>query len=127
MRQSSYFFAIFSIALLCSLVFAESFPVPEGDPLAGLAQLIFNYKTLAPLAAVSSGIVVAVQMCRKYLPSSNVAQMLADFLAVAYAVVEMLVTGESAGAALVHVLLLSGGAMFLYNKIFKHFFEKQSS
>lgn len=125
MKAWLYSLVVFSFVFVCTIVFGADFVVPEGDPLASLFLLFTSWKVSAPLAIGSTAIVIIVQACRRFFPSSAVANIAVAALSVAYTVIQKVLNGGmSIGSALVYVLITAGGAAFLYNFVLKPIFKK---
>jgi hypothetical protein len=113
------------LLLLPCLAFAD-IVVPDVDPLTELLQLITQWASLAPLIRASLGIVVVVQVFKKFVPNFKYLNIVVVLGGVLYGFLQSLASGLSLVNALTFVLLTSGGAVAIYgllkdqlNSIFK--------
>lgn len=109
-------FLFSSLLFLPLLAFGEP-PVPEGDPLASLLNLVLNWKAAGPIAIASSLVVVLVQLLKNYAGAFEYKRTAVVALSCIYGVLQALVSGLGLVEAIVLALVTSGGAMALYESI----------
>lgn len=107
-----------SLVLVTAVVFAGP-DVPDGDPLVALLQLFGNWSVASSIARGIAFVLIIVQTFKKFAPDSPFTRYVVVIGGVVYAFLQSLSTGMSFVNALVFVLVTSGGAVALYELVFK--------
>jgi hypothetical protein len=106
------------IAFIATAVFAQNPPIPDGDPLTGLWEIVKNWKDMTPLA-IGIGLVVLVgQVVKTFLDDEfKYKRLLIAVLSVVYAAAYSISSGSTILSALVLAFLTNGGAKWIYEEI----------
>lgn len=106
--------------LLPVVAYAVDVPIvtPEVEPFSALMSLIMQWKTIGPLAGGAMGIAIAVQLLKQFVGDAFQYKRLAvTALGVIYGVVLAMSKGMGAVEAIVTALLVSGGAVAIYEAV----------
>ena len=90
------------------------FPVPDVDPLSHLLTLIQDGKAMGPLALGMGGIVLVMQILKKFVGDFPYKRVVVTVLAVAYALGLAVTGGATWLEAAVAVFVTGGGAVAIY-------------
>lgn len=108
------------LLLLSAIAYAVDVPivVPDGDPFTNLMSLIMQWKTIGPLAGGALGVAVVVQLLKQFVGDAFVYKRAAvTVLGVIYGVLLAMSKGMGAVEAIVTALLVSGGAVAIYEAL----------
>lgn len=111
------YFLLCLLVLSVSVLAADLVPVPEGDPLVLLLDLIKNWKASTPIAIGSMIVVIIVQVLKKFVGESLYTRASVTVLGVAYSILVTMQKGASLLEAAIMALLVSGGAVAIYEAI----------
>ena len=115
----NWFGAVMLAVLLFPLrVLAEIAPVPDSDAVVLVMKLVAEWKVLGPVGIGIVLVMLAVQAIKALVPEDFKYKRLAVLLlAMIYMGLVSVSAGGSVGAAVLGVLITSGGAMALYEAL----------
>lgn len=107
-----------SMLTFAAFALAEIGPIPEMDPVVLVMKLASEWKVLGPIGAGILIVMLITQAVKALVPEDfKYKRLLALILAMVYMVLVAISSGLGIGAAILGVLLTSGGAMALYEAL----------